>query len=201
MADAAAPFTKLTDTPLADVAQLGELGEDARGLLPGATAPEGFVDSLIQAGLFDDAERYLANAMRPREGVWWACLAARAFAEFGGQLSPADQAALAAAEAWVFKPDEDNRRAAHERAMATQFSNPAAWAAMAAFWSGGSMAPPNLPAVPPPPNAFGRAVWGAVAIAVGMNAKSPADLEARHRRFLAEGFDIARGGNGRVEPG
>src|SRR5262249_60276058 len=70
--------------------------------------------------------------------------------------------AVAAAEAWVYKPTEENRRAAMSKAQATQFDTPCAWAAVAAFWSGGSMAPPDVPVVPPPPFLIGRAVSGAV---------------------------------------
>ena len=197
MAGAQQPFTKLTNAEIPAVAQLGELGTEAQALVPAATGPEGFVASLMDAGLLGDAVRFLAYSLRPREGVWWACLAARAYIDAGHPAEPVDTDALTAAEAWVFKPDEDNRRAAYDRAMATGFQTPASWAAMASFWSGGSIAPANLPAVPPPSNALGRAIWGAVIIASVTNPKSPQDMEDRHRTFISQGIDIAQGGNGR----
>lgn len=199
MAGAAQPFTKLANAEIPAVAQSGELGPEAQALVPNATGPEGFVASLIDAGLLQDAVRFLAHSLRPREAVWWACLAARAYIDAGNPVDQPDTDALTAAEAWVFKPDEDNRRVAHDRAMATGFQTPASWAAMATFWSGGSIAPANLPAVPPPPNALGRAIWGAVVIAAVTNPKSPEDMEARHRAFLEQGIDIAQGGNGRLK--
>lgn len=197
MAGESQAFTKLATAEVPAVAQAGELGPDAQALVPAATGPEGFVATLIDAGLLQDAVRFLAYSLRPREGVWWACLAARAYIDAGNPIDPPDTDALTAAEAWVFKPDEDNRRAAYDRAMATGFQTPASWAAMASFWSGGSIAPANLPAVPPPPNALGRAIWGAVILASVVNPKSPQDMEDRHRAFLTQGIDIARGGNGR----
>lgn len=196
MAGLQQPFTKLATTEIPAVAQLGELGAEAQEMVPAATGPEGFVASLMDAGLLQDAVRFLAYSLKPREAVWWACLAARAYIEAGHPVEPVDNEALSAAEAWVFKPDEDNRRTAYDRAMVTGFRTPASWAAMASFWSGGSIAPANLPAVPPPPNALGRAIWGAVAIATVTNPKSPQDMEARHRAFLRQGIDIAQGGNG-----
>jgi hypothetical protein len=197
MAGTVQAFTKLTNAEVPAVAQLGELGAEAQALVPSATGPEGYVSALLDAGLLQDAVRFLAYSLRPREAVWWACLAARAYIDAGHPTEPPDTEALAAAEAWVFKPDEDNRRAAYDRAMATQFQTPAAWAAMASFWSGGSIAPANLPTVPPPSNVMGRAVWGAVIIASVINPKSPEDMESRHRAFLTQGIDIAQGGNGR----
>ena len=197
MAGGQQPFTKLTNAEIPAVAQLGELGTEAQALVPAATGPEGFVASLMDAGLFGDAVRFLAYALRPREGVWWACLAARAYIDAGHPVQPVDTDALTAAEAWVFKPDEDNRRTAYDRAMATGFQTPASWAAMATFWSGGSISAPNLPTVPPPANALGRAIWGAVIIAAVTNPKSPEDMESRHKAFLTQGIDIAQGGNGR----
>jgi hypothetical protein len=197
MAGEVQPFTKLAVAEVPAVAQTGELSPEAQALVPAATGPEGFVSALIDAGLLQDAVRFLAHSLRPREAVWWACLAARAYIDAGNPVEPPDTEALTAAEAWVFKPDEDNRRAAYDRAMASGFQTPASWAAMGSFWSGGSIAPPNLPAVPPPPNALGRAIWGAVIIASVTNPKSPQDMEDRHRAFLSQGIDIAQGGNGR----
>jgi hypothetical protein len=197
MAGAEQPFTKLGNAEIPAVVQLGELGPEAQAMVPSATGPEGYVNSLIDAGLLQDAVRFLAHSLRPREAVWWACLAARAYIEAGNPVEPTDTEALTAAEAWVFKPDEDNRRAAYDRAMATGFQTPAAWAAMGSFWSGGSIAPANLPAVPPPSNALGRAIWGAIILAAVANPKSPEDMDAKHRAFLTQGIDIAQGGNGR----
>jgi hypothetical protein len=83
------------------------------------------------------------------------------------------------------------------KAQETGYQSPASWAAIAAFWSGGSMAPPEAPAVAPPQHLIGRAVWGAVMIATG----TPPETEKRQRQLLNQGVDIARGGNGRGAAG
>ena len=77
------------------------------------------------------------------------------------------------------------------------FGSPEAWAAVAAFWSGDSMAPPEAPKVPPQPHFTGLAVAGAVALAA---ARGPAARrETRLRHFLVSAKDIATGGVGRIE--
>lgn len=199
MADQTQPFVKLVSTAVGDIAALCELTEPAKNLVPGAQEPQAYLDALIKAGLMSDAIRWLAQGLRPRESVWWACLAARAYVEWGNPLPEADLAALTAAETWVFKPEEENRRAAMAKAQETGYQSPASWAAIAAFWSGGSMAPPEAPAVPAPQHLIGRAVWGAVMIA--SNSGPPPIVEQRQKRLLDQGLDIARGGNGRAAGG
>ncbi len=199
MAEQAQPFVKLVTTTVGDVAALCELTDPAKEMVPSAPSAEAYLDSLTKAGLMSDAIRWLAQGLRPRESVWWACLAARAYVEWGNTLPEPDVAALTAAETWVFKPEEENRRAAMAKAQDTGYQSPASWAAIAAFWSGGSMAPPEAPAVPPPQHLIGRAVWGAIMIATG--TVPPPEVEKRQRQLLDQGLDIARGGNGRSTPG
>jgi hypothetical protein len=190
------PFTKLLQAPLADVVAAAGLSPEATQLAaaPASPPPDGFVAQLVEKGQWVDAVRYLAHAMLQREAVWWACLAARA--ALGSARRPSDVDSVSAAEAWVYKPTEENRRAAMTKAQATKFDTPSAWAAVAAFWSGGSMAPPDVPVVPPPPFLIGRAVAGAVMLAA---VTGPADkIEPRYRLLIAQGADIAAGGNGRV---
>ena len=199
MAEQAQAFVKLVTNAVGDVAALCELTEPAKEMVPRAPNPEAYLSSLTQAGLMSDAIRWLAQGLKPRESVWWACLAARAYIEWGHALPEPDLAALTAAETWVFKPEEDNRRAAMAKAQETGYQSPASWAAIAAFWSGGSMAPPDAPSVPPPQHLIGRAVWGAVMIAT--NSGPPPELGQRQKQLLDQGLDIARGGNGRAGGG
>jgi hypothetical protein len=195
MAEQAQPFVKLVSTVVSDVAAQCELTDPAKEMVAGAASPEAYLGSLTKAGLMSDAIRWLAQGLRPRESVWWACLAARAYVDWGNPLPEPDVAALTAAETWVFKPEEENRRAAMAKAQETRYQSPASWAAIAAFWSGGSMAPPEAPVVQTPQHLIGRAVWGAIMIATG--AAPPPEIEKRQKRLFDQGLDIARGGNGR----
>jgi hypothetical protein len=151
---------------------------------------------LERAGLLVEATRLIAHALPAREAVWWACACSRHTATSG--TDPAAEAKVReAAEEWVRKPNDEHRRTAMKEAEATGFGSPEAWAAVGAFWSGDSMAPPEAPKVPPQPHFPGLAVAGSIALAA---ARGPAvRRDDRLRRFLASAKDIAVGGAGRLE--
>lgn len=187
------PMKKFRQAPAAEIARDCEPGDDARALL--ATHPDGpgFLAALTTRGLWIDAVRFLAFALPNREGVWWACIAARA--TLPADSPPGWEPCIAAAETWVYRPDEITRRAAFPPAEAVGFQSPAGYAALAAFWSGGSLAPPDMPEVPPSPLLCPTAVAAAVLAAAVL--RDPAGAEARYRAAMAAGLDIAAGGNGR----
>lgn len=169
---------------------------------PAKTAIEGVVDApsalarLEQGGFLLEASRFLAHALPRREAVWWACMCARHTEP--RELPEADRRARAAAESWVREQTDAQRRQAMAEAQAGGCATPEAWAGVAAFWSGDSMAPPDQPKVPPMPHLAGLAVAGAVALASVRG--SPARQPERLRRFLESGRSIATGGTGRLPP-
>ena len=132
-------LAKVEARTAAEVCKRFPLGEDAKKLLRDGMTPPQFLAVLTEKQLAVDAVRFLAHALPKREAVWWACLCARQAA--GGNLPAKPAAALQAAERWAADPSEDNRRKAQAAAEAAEMSTPAGCAAMAAFWSGGSMAP------------------------------------------------------------
>jgi hypothetical protein len=183
-------------TPLAPLLARLELDDEGAALLadiPEATAAVGL---LAEAGRMADALRLVAHALPKREAVWLACMCARGVPDLAP--NPLDAAALTAAELWVRKPEEASRRAAMTAAQASGCRSPEAWAAVGAFWSGGSMAPEGQPEVPPADNLTGVAVAGALLLASARHApeRGPARLE----RFLVAARDIAAGGAGRLAP-
>ena len=179
------------------VAERAELEPPAAAVLCGGSGVEAGLRALIAAGLDEAAAAALAQALPKREAVWWACLAAR-----DGLADSPDAAAeepiLAAAEAWVLRPEDGRRRAAMAGAEAAGFTTPAAWCAAAAFWSGGSISAPDLPEVLAEERLTGVAVACAVAMVRARGA--PTEMAARGRRLLRQGLDIAAGGSGRSEP-
>jgi hypothetical protein len=155
------------------------------------------LDRLEHAGLLIEATRLVAHALPPREAVWWACACSRHTA--GSGANPAAEAKVRdMAEEWVRRQTDAHRRAAMQAAEAAGTNSPEAWAAVAAFWSGDSMAPPEAPKVPPQPHFTGLAVAGSVVLA---SVRGPAQRqEERLRQFLVSARDIAAGGAGRLEP-
>jgi hypothetical protein len=82
-----------------------------------------------------------------------------------------------------------------EAAAAVENDAPAHWAALAAAWTGGSLAPPDAPVVPPGETLPAQAAVGAVLLAAVKN--DPDRAVEHHRRSIAQAVDIARGGTGR----
>src|SRR5438477_10479612 len=107
---AADRLKKIPAPTAAEVCKLFKLSAAGQRMLDPAATPGDFLDALAKAGHFTDAVRFLAHALPKREAVWWACLAARE--TMLEDAAPEVQDALKAAEAWVFKPVEENRRAA-----------------------------------------------------------------------------------------
>src|SRR5207245_1179123 len=148
-----------------------------------------FINTLMEKQQFPDAVRFLAHALPKREAVWWACLCARASA--GSKPPPNIAAALQTAEKWVVDPSEENRRAAMPAAEAAEFKTPAGCAAVAAFWSGGSLVPPNVPVVPPGEYLTAHGVAGAVMLAAVVS--EPEKAPEKYRTFLTQGIEVANG--------
>lgn len=108
--------------------------------------PRELFEKLAESGLAMQALQFLTFALPKREAVW---ALVTAIEEISGQeLSPADQAGLEAVKQWVLDPTEDNRRLAEVQANILNRKTPAGFAAQAAFWSEGSIAPAGEADVP-----------------------------------------------------
>ncbi len=182
--------------PLPPILARLELEPDSEEALAGAQDALQGIEQLAEAGKLVEAARLVAHALPKREAVWWACMCARAVPD--PALKPEDLASLAAAEAWVRRPEERARRAAAEIAEKTSFKSAEAWAAMGAFWSGGSLAPEGMADVPPGEHLTGVAIAGAIVL-----ASVRVSVERQNERllkFLDSARAIAAGGSGRIEP-
>jgi len=182
-------LVKITAKTAAEVCKHFALGDEAKKLLRDGLTPAQFLDTLIEKQQFPDAVRFLAHALPKQEAVWWACVCARSVG--GSNPPPKIAAALQAAEKWVADPSEGNRRAAMPAAEAAEFKTPAGCAAVAAFWSGGSLAPPNVPAVPPGEYLTAHGVAGSVMLAAVQS--EPEKAPEKNRKFLAQGIEVAKG--------
>jgi hypothetical protein len=186
-------LTKVTAESAGPICRLAAAGGHQLPAAEEATPAE-FLSQLVEAGNFDAAVKFVAFALPRREAVWWACVCARM--ELQDPAPEPIMEALLAAEAWVRKPTDENRRAAMGCAQAGDFQSPAAWAAVGAFWSSGSMGPPDVPEVPAAPHLLGVAILGAVTLAAVQSQPELAD--EKRARYITAAVDIANGGNGRI---
>lgn len=147
-----------------------------------------------QKGAVVDMLALLSMALPPREAVWWACLAARDLYPDGG---PARSPCLEAAEAWVRKPAEDTQTAVRQALEKARPQDEGQGCATAAMFADGRLGPAELAQFDAPPDAFAMNVFATV---VKSYTLDPPEVEAKGRLLIDRALDIARGGNGRVEP-
>ena len=169
-----------------DMCENIDLGEEAEELLKnGQTADEFFV--LLQKNkLFFDAIRILAVVPHKLYAIEWACASVR----WGltDKSDPDEEKLVAIAEKWVEDRTDTNRRAAMGAAEENGHELPAAWASAAVCWSGGSLAAPELPVVPPGDDLTAKAVGGAVSMVAVQNS---AQIEKRAAALLEIGLEYA----------
>ncbi len=187
-------LVKLIGGDLAALTPHLALSPAAAAVIAGCAEVPVALERLEQAGFLTEATRLVAHALPKREAVWWACMCVSHTAP--PDLPSVDRAAREAAEEWVRQQTDKTRRIAFDHAQAGGCRSPEAWAAIAAFWSGDSMSPEGQPAVPPAPHLAGTAAAGAAALASVRGDVTR--REARLRRFLESGRNVAAGGPGRL---
>jgi len=166
-----------------------DLNEDAQKIAKDTPGSKAFLAKLIAQEKFAAALRLQAHLLPKREAVWWGheCVASVC----GTALVASESRALAAARVWVLEPGEDQRRAAEAAANETKYEGPGSWIAMAAVWSGGSLAPADAPEVPPDERLTGQALASALMIAA--YHADPLKAPQRQRDFLRQASEITAG--------
>ena len=127
-------FPKIQASTAAEVCAHVHLMSDARKLLGDGMGPREFLNVLIENKRYLDGIDFLAQALPPREGIWWGCLCMQH--ALGDALSPPDRAAAVAAVRWVMEPSPENRTAAKAPAGACDPMSPAGALAGAAAGAG-----------------------------------------------------------------
>jgi len=173
----------------AEVVRRFKLSDEARRLLHEETPAPRYFAELAKAELFDDAVRFAAHYLTPREAVWWGSLCV--WQAFRREPPPQEARLLDIVSRWVLQPGEALRRAAHDTAKATGVNCVAAGLAMAVFYSGGSISIPDQPHVDPPEGETARKVVTAVMLAA---RKLPKDVRLAYlRHCLQLAGEVSRG--------
>jgi hypothetical protein len=175
-----------------DLVACFEPSDEARPLyLEGLPALE-LVERYLENGCYADAVKCVALLLPNREAVWWAC---QAYRHGYADTSKEGLAVVESAEQWALQPTEENRLLAESAAQRLGTSDPAAWPAMAAGWSGGSLAPEGEDPVPPPNTLYAHAAAAAVMMAA---AADPEKFTTNCERYVRQGIDMACGGTGDI---
>ena len=121
----------------------------------------GFIESAIENETWSAGLSFCAYLLPRREAVWWGAQSLRRMMPKVPGIE-----ALEAAEAWVRNPEEECRREALRVGAGADGSRPATWIALAAGWSGGSIAPAEFGYVAAPPVQTPKAVRAALLMAL-----------------------------------
>ena len=152
-----------------------------------AEPPQQFLESLKLAGRYAECVMFLGQALPRYEVVAWAARFVRDTAQAAPASAEAN--ALKAALLWVQDPGESRRRAAFDAAQSADPGRPETLAALAAYFSGGSVAPPDCEPLPAPPDTAGRFAAGAILVAAARSA----DEEPALKNAIAAGEALAAG--------
>ena len=140
----------------AELCDLAELEDEPRAFLLPGHSPFAFFELLVEKSQLLDAIRFLAVWLAPWQAIHWALTCVRELSS--AELAKGEHDVLLAVSKWLEEPTEEHRRGAMKMAETTEFESAAGWVAGAAFWSGGSIAPPDLPEVPPDASLVAKAV-------------------------------------------
>lgn len=177
-----------TARTVAEICGIAELGDEAQVLLRNDMPPRECIAVLVEKQLYPEAVRFLAHCLPKRESVWWAWFCARRAS--GPAPPPKIKASLDATERWIAQPNEENRRQAMQMGEEAQLGTAAGCAGLAAFFSAGSLGPPEAPPIPPGEFLTAKAVAGSIVFAaVGAE---PERAPEKFRGFIEQGLDVAR---------
>jgi hypothetical protein len=182
-------MNKVKAAKAAEICKHFELKEGAQPLLRDGLSPREFVDALMVNKQYLTAIEFMAHALPPREAIWWGCLCLEHINREKWSLP--EKAACKAIVQWVLDPSDENRDKAKDPGEAATVETPAGILAKATAWTGGSLAPANLPAVPPGPYLPAKGVAGAVALAAVKS--DPAKIIDTQRRFVELALAVGQG--------
>lgn len=168
---------------------------DAAALPDEGVDPRSYYVSLKKGGELDRALSYLGHALPRYEAVAWAAHSIRSMRS-PSQPMPLDRQALDRTLQWVEEPTDEYRRAAYQAAEAASRDSPERLLAIAAYMSGGSIAPPDLPPVNPPQEVCGRIAATAVLVAAHRSGDATAALAAaleNGEKVAAKGVEALAG--------
>lgn len=167
-------------SPLQQLCDRAKVSDEAKALLTDDSSTKPFLALLVEKELFRDAIRVVAHLLPKREAIGWGCLCVR-HSLASQQDKPLPNVQMAA-ERWVSAPQEQNRWAAKEAADKEDPMTPSGLLAMAAFFVGPSITPPNAPPTPPPDHVTAEMVGGAVVLA-GV-VREPEKAKEKYRVFM-----------------
>ncbi len=146
-----------------EAAQVASLMAAGAPVTNGAS-PQAHYDELMSRQQVREAVDFLGHALPRYEGIVWA---AQSLKNIGDELHPDTPRTplMTAIMRWIDDPSDEQRRALGALAEEGDSTDPESLLANAVYFSGGSIAPPDLEPVLPPNDVSARFSTGAVIVA------------------------------------
>jgi hypothetical protein len=173
-----------------ELCQEADLGDEAQAHLHDHPELPVFLDRLAGAGRYTDAVQIWARRLALPQALWWSCLCV--WHRVRPQPHEVEDRALRTVLQWLNQPSEANRRACGAAAEKCKPASTPGNIARAAFWSSGSVLPPELPVVTAPPGLPAQCL--AAAVITVAEGEGPRVRDA-YRLFLGLAQDVLTGTN------
>ena len=181
---------KIPEQPAARLLAIGTTKIEMKLKAPVSATVAVVLGELEKAEAYVDMIRLLSVSLPSRECVWWACIAGKDIMAREGYTSEC----LLAAEAWVFKPTNENRKRLHLVLENESGNDPAVLAATAAFYAPGTMGLGDMEEQPAPSGIVASCTFGINLLTIKLGP----DPDTRFKLIIDRALDIARGGSGNL---
>lgn len=161
---------------------------------PASSSVEVVLNELAEKEAWVDILRLLSVVLPPRERVWWACMAGRDFIDPKADKLPR---CLTLAEEWVRRPSPENLEQIAVAVDQAERGDETVKCALSAQYADGTLGPGDMSQIPAPPG--GSEVMAFVANTVALKSHKE-DFNDYIHLLIDRAVDIARGGNGKIEP-
>lgn len=165
-----------------EILKAADLTSDAAALAKDDMPPAQYLGLLEQKSLFRDAVRFLAHKLEVNKAIEWAHSVAK---ELQDPNDRQGEESLAAAGRWLESQDDKSRWEGFHASDKGGNSSAGDCVAMAAFFAGKSITPPEAPETPPPPHFAQTMAANSIVVAVYSHAVERS--EQRYKQALAMG--------------
>lgn len=171
-----------------EILAAANVSDEAKAICTPDLSPSRFIHCLESKNLFKDAIQFLAYGLPIELGVKWACACSREL--LSSDRLELGKDSLERVETWLKTPTDENRWSARQAADKSGLSSPPDLIAMAVFFSGTSITPPDAPATPPPPHLANKMLGSAIQLVV--LSQKPEHAGERYRTTLRISRELAK---------
>jgi hypothetical protein len=160
---------------------------DVSSMLTQSDTTTSFLAKLVAANQHASAILLIASSLPKDQALRWARRTLEDLQIDSKTTWEADR--MEQIDRWIETPNDATRRSVHEMVSSDDFQNPWSWLGLAVFWSGKSIAPPNLPDVPPDRFLMSKGIYAALQICA---LQDPKNAISRYLHMIQTGIELIK---------